>query len=229
MASVRWERQALNVGGSTGYSPRHAACWRQERIETRPLAVDTHGHLAPMVSFTLLMMGAVLVLPGCGGGSKSTPAPVTGPLPNHVPRFAYVVNSGDSTVSLYTVNTATGQLRHNGYVTTGTYPFSITVDPSGKFAYVANANSNTVSAYTLNVSTGALVAMAGSPFVAGAYPNSVTVDPSGQFAYVANFNSRQSPFFYPSPLEPPVQSTIAPRVRSLSHRCVRFRSQRSAK
>jgi hypothetical protein len=101
-------------------------------------------------------------------------------------RFGYVANSGDNTVSLYTVNATTGQLRHNGYVATGTAPISVTVDPSGKFAYVANATSNNVSAFTINAGNGALTAVAGSPFNAGTSPQSVAVDPSGKFAYVAN-------------------------------------------
>ncbi len=42
------------------------------------------------------------------------------------------------TVSIYTVNASTGQLRANGYVPAGTQPSAVAVDPSGKFAYVAN-------------------------------------------------------------------------------------------
>src|SRR2546428_432385 len=36
--------------------------------------------------------------------------------PLAVPRFAYVANFSDDTVSMYTVNATSGQLRHNGYV-----------------------------------------------------------------------------------------------------------------
>ncbi|HLQ26476.1 MAG TPA: hypothetical protein VK138_11435, partial [Acidiferrobacterales bacterium] len=35
------------------------------------------------------------------------------------PRFAYVANQTSNTVSIYTVNATTGQLRPNGYVTAG--------------------------------------------------------------------------------------------------------------
>ena len=58
-----------------------------------------------------------------------------------VPRFAYVVNGDDDTVSILTVNATTGQLRHNGYVAAGSTPYSVSVDPTGTFAYVANYNS----------------------------------------------------------------------------------------
>ena len=109
-----------------------------------------------------------------------------------VPRFAYVVNQNDDTVSIYTVNAETGQLRHNGYVATGGGPSSVSVDPSGRFAYVANNHSHDVSAYTINPSTGALIEIdqnggaAGTTAATGAGPWSVTVDPSGKFAYVAS-------------------------------------------
>ena len=123
---------------------------------------------------------------GGGGGGGSAAAP------NNVPRFAYTANFYDGTVSMYTVNAATGQLRHNGYALAGVNPISVTVDPSGKFAYVANRGASDVSAYTIGVN-GTLTkivcsvgcSIAGN-FLAGTSPYSVTVDPTGKFAYVAN-------------------------------------------
>src|SRR3989454_966241 len=109
--------------------------------------------------------------------------------PLALPRFAYVANSFENTISMYTVNATTGQLRHKGYVVAGTNPWSVAVDPSGKFAYAANASSGDVSAFTIDAATGALSVVAGSPFAAGSRPRSVTVDPSGKFAYVANYGS----------------------------------------
>ncbi len=109
-------------------------------------------------------------------------------LQHATPRFAYVANTNDSTVSIYTVDAATGQLRARGYVAAGAQPYSVTVDPSGKFAYVANNGSDNVSVYTIDASTGALTAV-GAPVATGTSPYSVTVDPSGRFAYVANFGS----------------------------------------
>ena len=85
-------------------------------------------------------------LAACGGGGGGGGSAAATPPPNNVPRFAYVANGSDNTVSIYTVNAATGQLRHNGYVATEASPHSVSVDPSGKFAYVANWGSNTVSA-----------------------------------------------------------------------------------
>ncbi len=106
-----------------------------------------------------------------------------------VPRFAYVPNDGDNTVSIYTVNAKTGQLRSNGYVLAGTNPQQVTVDPSGRFAYVVNFGSNSISAYTINASTGALTPISDLPVATEAGPVSVTTDPSGKFLYTANSGS----------------------------------------
>ena len=104
------------------------------------------------------------------------------------PRFAYVANAGDNSVSVYAVNAATGRLVFTGKVAAGTSPQSVTVDPGGNYAYVANYNSDTnstVSQYTIG-NDGSLTPMATPTVAAGVGPYSVTVDPSGKYAYVAN-------------------------------------------
>src|ERR1700757_4901360 len=107
-----------------------------------------------------------------------------------VPRFAYVANSVDGTVSAYTVNPTTGQLRNNGYAFAGKLPQAVVVDPRDKFAYVTNSGDNTISAFLINSSNGALTAVPGSAFPTGSNGAvSMTVDPSGAFAYVANSGS----------------------------------------
>ena len=98
-----------------------------------------------------------------------------------VARFAYVANTDDNTVSMYTVDASTGQLRHNGYVAAGNFPRGVGVDPFGRFAYVANRDSDDVSGYTIDATTGALTSV-GAAVAAGDGPYSVTVDPSGRFA-----------------------------------------------
>jgi DNA-binding beta-propeller fold protein YncE len=50
------------------------------------------------------------------------------------------------------------------------YPYSVTVEPSGRFAYVANYQSE-VSAYTISASTGALTSIGST--AAGPYNSSV--------------------------------------------------------
>jgi 6-phosphogluconolactonase (cycloisomerase 2 family) len=109
-------------------------------------------------------------------------------------KFAYVAN-GDSfprSVSMYTVNAASGALTYFGTIAAEGFPTSVVVDPSGQFVYVA-ANSDSepepgsVSMYTINASTGALTST--GTIAAGVNPGSIVVDPTGKFAYVANSGS----------------------------------------
>jgi 6-phosphogluconolactonase (cycloisomerase 2 family) len=111
----------------------------------------------------------------------------------YAPRFAYSANYLDGTLSSYTVNATTGQLRHNGYVTTGNGPIFVTTDPTGSFVYTANMGAGTISAYSINGSTGALTSIGADVTTDittnNSQPRSIAVDPSGKFAYVANGNS----------------------------------------
>jgi YVTN family beta-propeller protein len=116
------------------------------------------------------------------------------PSPGTVPRFAYVADSSDNSISIFTVNAATGELRSRGYVFVGNLsrPVSLSVAyetvagiVTAKFLYVANAGSNNISAYQINPSNGSMTSV-GSPFPAGRSPSSVTIDPTGRFVYVAN-------------------------------------------
>lgn len=139
----------------------------------------------------IVLSGMIGLLSACGSGGGGSVA-ATSAAPTIVPRFAYAANFNDGTVSMYTVNAATGQLRHNGYAVAGANPISVSVDPGGKFAYVANRGTSDVSAYTIGVN-GTLTQIACSVgcsiagnFQAGTSPWSVTIDPSGKFAYVAN-------------------------------------------
>lgn len=130
----------------------------------------------------VLLLATLSACGGAGGGAAVAPPS------NNMPRFAYATNYGDNTVSIYTVNAVTGQLRHNGYVAAGTAPRSITVDPAGKFAYVTNDGSGNISTYAINASNGTLTPV-GAAVAAGSNPYSVTIDAAGKFAYVANAGS----------------------------------------
>jgi YVTN family beta-propeller protein len=105
-----------------------------------------------------------------------------GPFP---PFFGFA--GGDSSVSMYTINSTTGALTSIGMIAAGTGPDSVAVDPAGKFAYVTNFGSNDVSMYTIDATTGALASI--GTIAAGTGPDSVIVDPGGKFAYVMNFGS----------------------------------------
>ena len=109
---------------------------------------------------------------------------------SNVPRFAYAADIVDNTISIYTVNSTTGQLRHNGYALAGGNPTSVAVDPASRFAYVSNNSPNTISAYAVDPTRGSLTEIAGSPFTTGTGtgPNVLAVDPSAR-----RFRPRPSP------------------------------------
>src|SRR5579859_6375077 len=105
-----------------------------------------------------------------------------------LPRFAFIANT-DGTISLNTVNPATGQLRSDGYAfIPGTDPKAVAVDPAGKFVYVADHGNRNLYAFTI-APNGTLVPVAGSPVTTGADPWAIAVDPFGRFVYVANRGS----------------------------------------
>src|SRR5688572_26823814 len=76
-----------------------------------------------------------------------------------VPRFAYVVDSEDDSVSVYAIDAGTGRLRSLGYYPTGSHPSGIAFQLDGKFAFVANqgtGGNGTVSAFAVDSVRGSL-------------------------------------------------------------------------
>lgn len=112
-------------------------------------------------------------------------------------RFAYVANlvsnaSDQATISMYTINPATGVLTPTTPATvhTGYLPQGIAIDPLGRFVYTANSDDATVSMFTINQTTGVLTPATPatvSTSIPGqllSIPNFLTVDPTGKFLYV---------------------------------------------
>ena len=94
-------------------------------------------------------------------------------------KFAYVVNRLDDTVSMFTIDPNTGNLTLNSTATnptatiaTGTEPFRIDFDPSGKFVYVTNEGS-AASIYTVN-SDGTLTNTGVTGVATGALSTAIT-------------------------------------------------------
>jgi 6-phosphogluconolactonase len=106
-----------------------------------------------------------------------------------VPRFAFIANTNDNTLSVYTVNATSGLLRDDGYAVVGSKPAGATLTPSGALLYVANSGSHNLSAFEVNLSNSILTAVSGSPFAAQTEPAAVVTDPAGKFLYVANKGS----------------------------------------
>jgi len=78
--------------------------------------------------------------------------------------FLYVSNSGDGTVSAFTINPTTGALTAiagSPFTASGTAstvtPTALAIDPSSQFLYVANGDALTISVFTITAGTGVLV------------------------------------------------------------------------
>jgi 6-phosphogluconolactonase len=108
------------------------------------------------------------------------------------PKFAYVPNVADNTISAYSSDPATGKLTAVGApFPSGVAPQAVAISRRGDVAFVASAGATpttaagTVSAYAINATTGALSGSGGS-LPTGKGPSSLAPDRTGRFLYVAN-------------------------------------------
>ncbi|MDQ7821643.1 MAG: YncE family protein [Candidatus Eremiobacteraeota bacterium] len=100
--------------------------------------------LALIAVIGLLLLGAALVMAGCGGGSGSGSSYGTSNTGYTYTRYAFVTNSNEGTVGFI-------NLSSNAYETTvsvGTTPYGIAADPAGSLVFVSTSgdgNFNTIS------------------------------------------------------------------------------------
>jgi 6-phosphogluconolactonase (cycloisomerase 2 family) len=110
-----------------------------------------------------------------------------------IPRFAYVANNQDDSVSIFAIRKA--GLRAAGYIYTGAasnpravshrnadFAFSgvstargLCIDQSDDFLYAANNSGNSVSGFRLDRTSGNLQLLSDSPYPAGTNPTSITI------------------------------------------------------
>jgi uncharacterized repeat protein (TIGR01451 family) len=128
----------------------------------------------------------------CPGGACPT-----GPIPINVVyspdgRFAAIPNTGDNTVTVYSVDQTTGAFTPIGLpFPTGSAPELAAYSPDGRFAAVANIVDNTVSVYSVNQLTGVFTPIVAVPCPLGACPTGtapfqVVYSPDSRFAAVTN-------------------------------------------
>ena len=155
------------------------------------ITVATISNTAPSQGLaTGVSGGAVTITAVSGSVSGSASLFVSSTAGTVFPRFAFVANANDDTISFYTVDATSGQFRSNGYAAEqpGSKPKAVALDPTNQFLFVANSGLNNLAAYTVNAATGTLSQIAGSPFAVGSTPTSVAVDPKANFVYVVNSN-----------------------------------------
>ncbi len=171
------------------------------------VTVDPSGRFAYVANYGSNNVSVYSINPTTGALTAGAPV-AAGAYPVSVTvdpsgKFAYVANYGtgniqnsvSGNVSMYAINHTTGALTAAGTpVATGTNPYSVIIDPSGKFAYVTvghayvgNFDTIDILAYAIDPTTGAL--SSGTVAFTGTGRYSVTVDPSGKFAYVTSYVS----------------------------------------
>ena len=108
-------------------------------------------------------------------------------------RFLYVANEGGlepTSVSMYSIDSTTGNLTLIGLIGTGGRAAAVVVDPSGRFAYVLKPAPlpASVAMYTINATTGNL-SLIGTVSDVATTAVGIIVDPTGKFVYVTNRDS----------------------------------------
>jgi DNA-binding beta-propeller fold protein YncE len=132
------------------------------------------------------ILSLMLTLVGCGKGSGSGGDPTPAPTPSK-PQFAYVLNTGDETISQLGLSSS-GQLSPLAVKTvpTGGYPRSMVMDKVHNSLYVANMSDDTISQYAMGAD-GELHAIA-LPIAADTSPYNLTLSPDGRFVYSMNIS-----------------------------------------
>ena len=159
------------------------------------ITVDPTGHYVYVTNLDDDTVSQYTI--GTGGALSGIGTIGTGTQPNNVTidpngLYAYVANTytgnGFNTISQYTIGMggALSAMNPDAFAE-GSFPWFVTVDPSGRYAYVANFGFSTVSLCTI----GAGGAISGCPasYGSGTSPYYITVDPTGHFVYVANYDS----------------------------------------
>jgi 6-phosphogluconolactonase len=72
-------------------------------------------------------------------------------------RFLYNTNRGHNSVTMYDIDSQTGELDVIGWESTrGEWPRGMNIDPSGTYLYAANQNTDTIAVFRIQPSNGKL-------------------------------------------------------------------------
>lgn len=116
-------------------------------------------------------------------------------------KYVYVVNSGNDTISEYSIGPdgTLSPLLPTSTVPTGSIPFYGTTDVNGHL-YVANEGPpQSVSGYSINSGTGQLTSVgADTPITGATFTINVITDPTGKFLYVLDSTTTAAPATPPS-------------------------------
>ena len=135
-----------------------------------------NGVAQATLNATGLTLAASLVLAGSGGvGMVLKQATAGGAVTASVLTSTDLPPTVGGAGTLTSITTA---------VATGTTPYSVACDPTGRYVYVVNQGANTVSMYAIG-STGALTSIT-TALATGTNPYCVACDPTGRYVYGTN-------------------------------------------
>jgi 6-phosphogluconolactonase len=110
-------------------------------------------------------------------------------------RFGYVIDELQSTVTVFSYDSANGALDVIQAVSTLPQSFKgentaaeVQVHPSGKFLYASNRGHDTIAVFAINTRKGTLTPV-GDVNALGKAPRNFVIDPTGSFLFVANQDS----------------------------------------
>jgi 6-phosphogluconolactonase (cycloisomerase 2 family) len=148
-------------------------------------SVGASGSLSPLSTPTF----------STGSGATSFPGfPAIDPTGS----FLYVPNSGDGTISVFSIapNGLLTQITGSPFSTgAGTSPTMVAITPSNKFLYVTDAANNKVVGFTIGAGGALSGNTTSSPYATGNLPQGLAIDVSGAFLVVAN-NSDNTLTYY---------------------------------
>ena len=98
----------------------------------------------------------------------------------------YIARSGtNGGLAVYSIGAAGAlqQISGSPYAT-GSQPYDVLIDSTGKYVYTANRTDGTISGFTIGTG-GALTALSGSPFASGTQVSALARDKSGKYVLAA--------------------------------------------
>jgi 6-phosphogluconolactonase len=99
-------------------------------------------------------------------------------------RFVFVANQGDSTISLFKIDSTSGALTEVlPRTATGFSPAAMTLDSGGTFLFVANLVPGSISVFSVGAG-GTLSPLSGSPVPLAGSPGGLTLTPAGDLLFV---------------------------------------------
>ncbi|WP_413560592.1 lactonase family protein [Bdellovibrio sp. HCB209] len=126
---------------------------------------------------------ALVLLVGCskssnGGGVTPTPSPITDPA-----KFAFVLNTGDETLSSFSIESDGSLTPLTVAIGTGNFPKAMVMSKLHDTVYVANLGGDSISSYKIGTD-GTLTAL--GDISAGVIPEALIVSPDQKFLYSMN-------------------------------------------